>query len=107
MKVADPTEVTPLRDDIFSLSSYALYGPNNIAPNLPPVQNQTVKKMTITPLVDGRLLVKAESSGVVNFVNDGTTGKADITRDQEFYLKQVDGHWKIEGWNGRLNIKPR
>ena len=100
MKAANPGQETAARDGVRSLSSYGLYQQENIPTDTPTVENQTVQSMALSPTADGRLSVKVQSSATLNFTNQGKPGRSDATRDQDFFLKQVDGHWKIDGWHG-------
>jgi hypothetical protein len=37
-------------------------------------------------------------------VNEGTPSVSRADRTQEFWLMEVDGRWKIDGWKGTIEF---
>lgn len=91
---------------VMSLSSYGLYN-EDMRPedtSKPLMFDMTVKDMDIDLSSDGRIWVTVNSSAKFNYVAEGKAAVTRADRKQEFWLKEVDGHWKIDGWKGTMGF---
>lgn len=71
---------------------------------LPLMFDRTVKSMDVDLSTDGRVWVSMETSARFNFRNKGKPAVSRADRTQEFWIKDVDGRWKIDGWKGTITF---
>jgi hypothetical protein len=102
-KKADGTEAW---NGMMSWTTYGLYdkGTRPKDPTLPLMFDRTVKSMDVDLSTDGRVWVTMKTGARFNVVNDGTPSISRADRTQEFWLMEVDGRWKIDGWNGTVEF---
>lgn len=100
-------EGTPAWNSMIGFTSWGLYSKADMRPtdtSKPLMFDMTIKNMDIDLSNDGRIWVSLESSAKFNYVNDGKPSVAKADRTQEFWLKEVDGQMKIDGWRGNIDI---
>jgi hypothetical protein len=102
-KKADGTEAW---NGMMSWTTYGLYdkGTRPKDPTLPLMFDRTVKSMDVDLSTDGRVWVTMKTGARFNFVNEGTPSVSRADRTQEFWLMEVDGRWKIDGWKGTIEF---
>lgn len=99
---------TPAYSGMISFTSWGLYPTQDMRPtdpSQPLMFDMTVKNMDVDLASDGRIWVTVESSAKYNYLNQGKPGVAVANRKQEFWLKDVDGQLKIDGWSGHIDMK--
>jgi hypothetical protein len=92
-----------------SMMSWTTYGMYDKAmrptdPTVPLMFDRTVKSLDIDLSTDGRVWVTMKTGARFNFVNKGTPAVSRADRTQEFWLREVDGRWKVDGWNGTVEF---
>lgn len=100
-------EGTPSWNSMIAFTSWGLYSSADMRPDdtsKPLMFDMTIKNMDIDLSGDGRIWVTMETSAKFNYLNDGKPSVAKADRTQEFWLKDVDGQMKIDGWRGNINI---
>lgn len=102
-KKADGTDAW---NSMMSWTTYGMYdkGMRPTDPTLPLMFDRTVKSLDIDLSTDGRIWVTMKTSARFNFVNKGTPAVSRADRTQEFWLREVDGQWRVDGWNGTVEF---
>jgi hypothetical protein len=88
--------------DMMSFTNYGMIttGMRPTDPSTPIMFDMTIKDMDVDLSNDGRIWVTVHSSAKFNYLNEGKPGASRADRTQEFWLKDVNGQLKIDGWNG-------
>ena len=73
-------------------------------PTVPLMFDRTVKSLDIDLSTDGRVWVTMKTSARFNFRNKGKPAVSRADRTQEFWIKDLDGRWKIDGWKGTITF---
>lgn len=99
---------TPAWNSMMSWTTYGLLNDSTRPTDTskPIMFDMTVENMDIDLSSDGRIWVTMETSAKFNYLQDGKPAVSKADRQQEFWLKDVDGQWKIDGWTGTINITP-
>ena len=92
---------------VMSFTAYGLLSAEQrpTDPSKPTMFDMTIKDMDIDLSSDGRIWVTMNTSAKYNFLNEGKPAVSQATRTQEFWLKDVGGQWKIDGWTGSITMK--